>query len=55
MNVSLEQLLMLLGGKEVDLLLLKQENAELRKRLSEAETRIAELEKPDVQPIKAVQ
>ena len=45
MNISLEQLLMLIGGKEVDLMLLKTENAELKKRLSEAEKRIAELEK----------
>ena len=42
MNVSIEQLLMLLGGKEVDLMLLKAENTELRKRLSDAETKLAE-------------
>ena len=44
MNITIEQLLMLLGGKEVDLMLLKTENAELRKRLSEAETRLAGLD-----------
>lgn len=45
-NLSVEQVLMIVGGKEIDLVLLRNENAELRKRLSAAEARIAELEKP---------
>lgn len=39
-NVTLEQLLALIGAKEVDILLLKEELADARKR-------IAELEKPE--------
>lgn len=41
-DLPLEVLLALIGGKEVDLLLLRRENAELRKRLSEAETKLAD-------------
>jgi hypothetical protein len=42
MNINIEQLLAIIGGKEVDLFLLRNENAELRKRLSEAEAKLAE-------------
>lgn len=40
MNISMDQLLAILGGKEVENVLLKAEIAELRKRLSEAEAKI---------------
>lgn len=50
-NLPLELLLALIGGKEVDLLLVRRENDDLRKRLSEAEARIAELTpKPEEAP-----
>jgi phage shock protein A len=51
MNVNIQTLLALIGGKEVDLLLVRTENEDLRKKLSEAETRIAELEKPKEQTV----
>lgn len=37
MNVTLEQLLALIGGKEVDLFLLRQEIAALKARIKELE------------------
>lgn len=39
---------MMIGAKEVELSLLKTENEQLRKRLSEAETKLAE--KPESLP-----
>lgn len=44
MNVTFEQLLMLIGAKEVEISLLKTENEQLRARLSEAEAKLAEKE-----------
>lgn len=39
MNVTLEQLLLMIGAKEVEIAALKTENEELRKRLSDAEAK----------------
>jgi hypothetical protein len=38
MNVSVEQLLAIIGGKEVENFLLKQQIEELRKQLAEAKS-----------------
>lgn len=42
MQIPLEQLLAIIGGKEVELFLLKQEIEDLRKRLSEAEQKLGQ-------------
>jgi hypothetical protein len=42
MKVTIDQLLAIIGGKDVEMFLLKSEIEELRKRLSEAEAKLAE-------------